>query len=230
MWTCLELYISIELAIDLMLFYSLYLLKEIDLGQMNAFNLQEATLDPSLVRIWLSGVLISACAYGALFFVNSWLTGSLIFGTGVNWIYLPAGLRLFLTLIFGLPGAIGIAIVSFLISYGGALSDDLIVCIGTGLISGFAPYLARIFVLSNVELAPDLSNLNLPKLLICILVYAALSAGLHQFWYLTVDLDDAGTMNHFFAMFIGDVLGSVLLISLIKYGLDLIKQFRKIAH
>ena len=185
-------------------------------------------LDPLLMRIWLSGVFISACTYAVLFYVNSWLTSTLIFGTGVNWIYLPAGLRLFLTLVFGLPGAVGIALASFLISYCGALSDDLIVCVGTGLISGFAPYLARIFVLSNVELAPDLSNLNLSKLIICILVYAALSAGLHQFWYLTVDLDDAGTMNHFFAMFIGDVLGSVLLISLIKYSLDLMRRFRKI--
>ena len=182
------------------------------------------------VRIGIAGFMISALTYAALFYVNSWLTSSLIFGMGVNWIYLPAGLRLFLSLIFGLPGAIGIALASFLISYCGALSEDLTVCIGTGLISGFAPYIARIFVLRNVDLAPDLSNLNLPKLLICIFVYAALSAGLHQFWYSTVGLDDSGTMNHFFAMFIGDVLGSVLLISLIKYGLDLLRRFRKTDH
>lgn len=213
-----------------MLFYSLYLLKEIDFDQMKASAPQFAKHDPSLIRIWLSGVFISACTYGVLFYINSWLTSTLMFGTGVNWIYLPAGLRLFLTLIFGLPGAIGITLVSFLISYSGALSDDLIVCIGTALISGFAPYIARIFVLRNVALAPDLSNLNLPKLLICIVVYAALCAGLHQFWFATVGLDDSGTMNHFFAMFVGDILGSVLLISLIKYGLDLLKRFRKIAH
>lgn len=213
-----------------MLSYSLYSIKRIDLSHMKVSLTRLEKLDPLLMRIWLSGVFISACTYAVLFYVNSWLTSTLIFGTGVNWIYLPAGLRLFLTLVFGLPGAVGIALASFLISYCGALSDDLIVCVGTGLISGFAPYLARIFVLSNVELAPDLSNLNLSKLIICILVYAALSAGLHQFWYLTVDLDDAGTMNHFFAMFIGDVLGSVLLISLIKYSLDLMRRFRKIDH
>ena len=211
-----------------MLSYLLYTIKRIDLGQMKVFSTRVAKPDPSLMRIWVMGILISACTYGVLFYVNAWLTSTLIFGTGVNWIYLPAGLRLFLTLIFGLPGAIGIALISFLISYSGALSDDLIVCIVTGLISGFAPYIARIFVLSNVDLAPDLSNLNLSKLLICILVYAGLSAGLHQVWYSTVALDDAGTMNHFFAMFIGDVLGSVLLISLIKYGLDFFKRFRKI--
>ncbi|WP_128113008.1 hypothetical protein [Polynucleobacter necessarius] len=178
------------------------------------------------------GFGISALAYAALFYFNSWLTSSFVFGAGVNGVYLPAGLRLFLILIFGLPGAIGIALASFLISYCGALSDDLTICIGTGLISGFAPYLARIFVLSNLELDSDLSNLNLSKLLIliCILVFAALSAGLHQFWYATVNIDDSGTMNHFIAMFIGDILGLVLLISLIKYSLDLLRRFRKTAH
>jgi hypothetical protein len=182
-----------------------------------------------LMRTWILGAAISALTYGALFYINSWLTSTFTFGTGVSWIYLPAGLRLFLTLIFGLPGALGIALVSFFISYSGVLSDDLIVCIGTGLISGFAPYIARIFVLSNIKLDPDLSNLNLPKLVICILVYAALSAGLHQYWYATVNLQDSGTMNHFFAMFIGDVAGSLLLISLIKYSLDVLKRFRRIA-
>jgi hypothetical protein len=179
------------------------------------------------IRTWLTGILISALTYAALFYVNSWLTSSLVFGVGVNWIYLPAGLRLFLTLIFGLPGALGIAIASFFISYCGALSDDLTICIGTGLISGFAPYIARIFVLRNIKLDPDLSNLNLPKLVICILLYAFLSAGLHQYWYATVNIDDAGTINHFIAMFTGDVLGSLLLISCIKYSLDLIKRFKK---
>ncbi|MBU3576763.1 hypothetical protein [Polynucleobacter sp. UK-Kesae-W10] len=183
----------------------------------------------SLTREWTAGFLISAIAYGALFYVNSWLTSSLVFGLGVNWIYLPAGLRLFLTLIFGLPGAMGIALASFLISYCGDFPHDLAICVGVGLISGFAPYIARIFVISNVKLEPDLSNLNLPKLVICILVYALLSAGLHQFWFATNALDDTGTLNHFFVMFLGDVLGSLLLICVIKYGLDVLKKLKKTA-
>ena len=58
-------------------------------------------------------LVISALSYTSLFYVNNWLTSELIFSLGVNWIYLPAGLRLFLTLIFGLPGAIGIVLASF---------------------------------------------------------------------------------------------------------------------
>ncbi|WP_251373113.1 hypothetical protein [Polynucleobacter ibericus] len=176
------------------------------------------------------GCVISAMAYTLLFYLNGWLTDSLVFGLGVNWIYLPAGLRLFLTLIFGLPGAVGIAIASFLISYYGAFPQELTLCIGTGLISGFAPYLARYFVFSNLRLESDLSNLNFPKLIACILIYSLLSAGLHQWWFSTMDLDDTGSLNHFAVMFIGDVLGSLLLISLIKYCLDLLRKARRTAH
>lgn len=158
------------------------------------------------------------------------MTSELVFGLGVNWIYLPAGLRLFLTLIFSLSGAVGIALASTLISYFGQLSLDPMVCIGTGLISGFAPYLARIFVFRNVKLDLDLGNLSLQKLLLCILIYAFMSAGLHQYWYATVGLENTGSINHFAVMVIGDVLGSILLIAMIKYCLDLIKSFRKTAH
>ena len=179
---------------------------------------------------WLIGCAISAMAYALLFYLNGWLTNTLVFGLGVNWIYLPAGLRLFLTLIFGLPGAIGIALASFLISYCGDFPHDLTLCIGVGLISGFAPYLARFFVFSNLRLETDLSNLNFSKLMACILIYSLLSAGLHQWWFATMTLEDTGSLNHFLVMFIGDVLGSLLLISLIKCCIDLIKKTRKTAH
>ena len=175
-------------------------------------------------------LLISALSYTSLFYLNSWLTSELVFSLGVNWIYLPAGLRLFLTLIFGLPGAIGITLASFLISYYGDFSRDLILCIGIGLVSGFAPYLARVFALNNVRLAPDLSDLNFQKLIVCILIYAFLSAVLHQWWFSTMALNNTGGINHVSVMFIGDVLGSLLLISLIKYSLDVLKKARKTVH
>lgn len=178
---------------------------------------------------WAGGFALSTLLYAALFYVNSWLTSTFTFSLGVDWIYLPAGLRLFLTLIFGLPGAIGIALASFLISYFGKLPYELTTCIGIGLISGFAPYLARIFVLANVRLSPDLSNLSLPKLIGCILIYALLSSGLHQWWFAVRGLNEIGVGNHFFVMFIGDVAGTLLLIAIIKYSLDLNKSRKKFA-
>ena len=174
-------------------------------------------------REWMVGFIVSVLAYSSLFCINAWLTAYLSYGLGVNWIYLPAGLRLFLTLIFGLSGAVGIAIASFVICFFGPFPFELTTYIGIGLISGFAPYLARLFVMSNISISSDLSNLSLQKLAICILIYAVLSSGLHQWWFAVRGLDEAGTLNHFLVMMIGDVLGAVILIRLVKYGLDLMR-------
>ncbi|WP_397392015.1 hypothetical protein [Polynucleobacter sp.] len=178
------------------------------------------------LSVQILGFLISAVTYSILFYINAWLMTNLAYGLGVNWVYLPAGLRLFLTLIFGLPGALGIALSSFCISYLGDFPQDFTTCIGVGLISGLAPYLARIFVLKNAKISPDLGNLSLPKLVACILIYALFSAGLHQWWFAVRGLDETGSFNHFLVMLIGDVLGTIVLVGLIKAGLDFLKPSR----
>ena len=169
------------------------------------------------------GALISALLYSALFFLNDWLTEALKYDLGVSWIYLPAGLRLFLILIFGLAGAIGIATASFAISYFGVFPPDLVTCIGVGLISGFAPLLAKWLVVPNIPINNDLSNLSIQKIILCVVVYALVSAGLHQYWFQLRDLE-SGSLNHFLVMFIGDIAGSMLLIAIIKYSIDLLKR------
>jgi hypothetical protein len=171
----------------------------------------------------LMGTLISALLYSALFFLNDWVTEAVKYDLGVSWIYLPAGLRLFLILIFGLAGAIGIAAASFAISYFGVFPLDLITCIGIGLISGFAPLLAKWIVITNVNISNDLSNLSIQKIILCVAVYALVSSGLHQYWFELRDLE-SGSLNHFLVMFVGDIAGSILLIALIKYSIDLLKR------
>jgi hypothetical protein len=175
------------------------------------------------LQLFLMGVLISALLYSALFFFNDWITETVKYDLGVSWIYLPAGLRLFLILIFGLAGAIGIAAASFAISYFGVFPTDLLTCIGIGLISGFAPLFAKWVVVSNTYISNDLSNLSMQKILLCIVIYALMSSGFHQYWFMLRDLE-SGSINHFLVMFAGDVAGSILLIALIKYGIDLMRR------
>jgi len=169
------------------------------------------------------GALVSALLYSALFFFNDWLTEALKYDLGVSWIYLPAGLRLLLILIFGLAGAIGIAVASFAISYFGVFPTDLVTCIGIGLISGFAPLLAKLLIVSSIPINNDLSNLSLQKIIICVVAYAFISAGLHQYWFKLRDLESS-SLDHFLVMFIGDIAGSILLIAVIKYSIDLLKR------
>jgi len=173
--------------------------------------------------LFLMGTLISALMYSALFFLNDRLTEVIKYDLGVSWIYLPAGLRLFLILIFGLAGAVGIAVASFAISYFGIFQPDLVTCIGIGLISGFAPLLAKWIVVSNISINTDLSNLSLQKIVFCVVMYAFMSAGLHQIWFELRGLE-SGSLNHFLVMFVGDIAGSVLLIAVIKYSIDMLKR------
>jgi hypothetical protein len=173
--------------------------------------------------LFTAGAFISAALYAILFFLNDWLTDTLKYDLGVSWVYLPAGLRLFFILIFGFSGAIGIAFASFAISYFGAFPSDLVTCMGIGLISGFAPLLAMQVVLSNIHISNDLSNLNMQKIILCVVVYALMSAGLHQLWFELRGLE-SGSLDHFLVMFVGDIAGSILLIALIKYSIDLVKR------
>ena len=170
--------------------------------------------------------IVCALVYALLFYVNDWLTAFLEVAPGVNWIYLPAGLRLFLVMIFGLSGAIGIAIASTLITLGRDLSDDIISVVGIGLISGFSPYLARLMVIRNLKINADLSNLNIQMIAISVLVFALLSTGFHQLWFVLIGIP-SGSFSNAVAMLIGDILGALLFISLCKFGIDLYKKLTK---
>jgi len=171
---------------------------------------------------FLFEIIISAALYMAFFYFNQAITAPLEQARGVNWIFLPAGIRIFITLILDYSGAIGLVIASLFINYIGFFKADLISTIGIAVICGLAPLLGRHFVIHNLKVRADLSNISMKQLLIIIIAYSFLSSGLHQLWFVARDLD-SGSWNHFIAMFCGDVAGSILFVAVIKYGIDLVK-------
>lgn len=168
-------------------------------------------------------IAISALAYLVLFYLNQFIAEPLEQARGINWIFLPAGVRIFLTLIFALKGAIGLALASLVINFFGFYEYDLTTIIGIAIICGLAPLLGRYFVIHNLKVLPDLSNLSYQQILLSIIAYSLLSSGLHQAWFATRGLE-SGSWDHFYAMFLGDVIGSILFILLIKYGISLYKR------
>jgi hypothetical protein len=171
---------------------------------------------------FLLEVAISAALYMAFFYFNQSITAPLEEARGVNWIFLPAGLRIFLTLILDYSGAIGLAIASLLINYIGFYDYGFTSTLGIAVICGVAPLLGRHFVIHNLKVQSDLSNISLKQPLVIIVAYSLLSSGLHQLWFAARGLD-SGSWNHFVAMFCGDVAGSILFVAVIKYGIDLVK-------
>jgi hypothetical protein len=165
---------------------------------------------------------LSAGLYMGFFYFNQFIAAPLEDTKGVNWIFLPAGLRIFLTLILDYSGAIGLTLASLLINYIGFYDYDVTSTVGIAIICGTAPLLGRHFVIHNLKVQADLTNISMKQLAAIIIAYSLLSSGLHQIWFAIRGLD-SGSANHFIAMLCGDVAGSILFVAVIKYGIDLVK-------
>jgi len=138
---------------------------------------------------------------------------------GVNWIYLPAGMRLLCTLLFGGAGAIGIFIASVITCVFYFFPDDPIRSIAGGIASAAAPYLVYKLAQWMYGLHVSLSNLNAKRLLILSVVYSIASPALHHVWLL-LQGDSIGAA--FFVMVVGDLLGTLFVLYTIKFVLSVL--------
>jgi hypothetical protein len=174
--------------------------------------------------IFLGAALISVAAilYATSFLISSYVMSSFSFSLGVSWVFLPAGLRLLLTLVLDKNGALGITIASIAISLG-FYFEDPILGIGAGFISGLAPYIAKLLVFPDKGSSRDLSQLDSKQLLNCVFVFSVVSPLMHQAWY---SLNKKGDL--FFedlgVMIIGDLTGTLVVIYLAKAAIFLYKK------
>lgn len=168
-------------------------------------------------------LIITACAltYFLAFQLNTYLFSAFEYTQEVNWVFLPGGLRLILILVFIEWGAIGIVIASIAASYLGQHDGNLVTIIGAGVISGFAPWLARLICIDRLNLDVNLKNLTPETLLKISAVFALLSPVLHQLWFTwrnqTVDFVRSTTI-----MAVGDLLGTMIVLYASKLVLNLL--------
>lgn len=132
-----------------------------------------------------------------------------------------------MTLIFSYNSAIGLSIAALIINYLTDFPHDLITTFGIAVVCGFSPLISRLFVINHFQVDPDLNNITAQQLILIILIFALFNSGLHQLWFITRSLEIGG-WNSFVAMFIGDILGSIVFLIVFKYGfLPIIKKFGK---
>ena len=111
--------------------------------------------------------------------LNELLFARLEFVRGVNWIYLPAGIRLLCTLLFGEAGAIGLLLVSWAVCFFYFFPDDVIRSFMGGILASAAPYLVYRIMQRHAGMAPTLKNLTPARLLWCAVAFAN-SASTHR--------------------------------------------------
>ncbi len=118
------------------------------------------------------------------------------------------------TLLFGGEGAIGLLLASLLIAHADFGRMDAITTLGAVSISAGAPYLVyRLALYSGMP--ATLRDLTPAKLSILALVYAFSSSFMHALWYALRGIYPR-FLNGFTAMFIGDLLGTLIVAYAIK--------------
>jgi len=153
--------------------------------------------------------------------LNELLFARLEFVRGVNWIYLPAGIRLLCTLLFGEAGAIGLLLVSWAVCFFYFFPDDVIRSFMGGILASAAPYLVYRIMQRHAGMEATLGNLTPARLLWCAIAFAIASPALHHLWFAVSDPGRA-LLPSFAAMAIGDLTGSLLVLYLAKIILALL--------
>lgn len=154
-------------------------------------------------------------AFVLMLMANEWLFTRFEFARGINWIYLPAGMRLLCTLLFAEAGAIGLLLVSWLVCFFYFFPDDFTRSFMGGILAAAAPYLAYRIARQVLGFHASLANLSSKNLLICIVFYSIASPLMHHIWF-ALRGDSGDLVRSFFVMFIGDLNGTLIVVYSMK--------------
>lgn len=177
------------------------------------------------IRQNLSMVLATMLMFGAALLINELLFKQLEFAEGINWIYLPAGVRLLATLLFAEAGAIGLLLVSWLYCAFYLFPNEPVRAFAGGLLSSIAPYLVYLGAKRWLDLQGSLANLTPSQLLACAVAYSVASPLLHHIWFALYEGRD-DIVGSFVVMALGDFIGTLLLLFFTKWVMRLSQPAR----
>jgi hypothetical protein len=174
------------------------------------------------IRQKLSMIFATMAMFAAALLINELLFKHLEFAEGINWIYLPAGVRLLATLLFAEAGAIGLLAVSWLYCFFILFPHDPVRAFAGGILSSAAPYLVYLGARRWLDLQGSLANLAAWQMLACAVAYSLASPFLHHIWFALYEGRD-NLLGSFAVMALGDLAGTVLLLFFTKWVMRLSK-------
>jgi hypothetical protein len=173
------------------------------------------------MRHWLLQVLATIVLFSAMLALNVALFQALEFAPGINWVYLPAGMRLLCTLLFAEAGAVGLLIVSWVVSFEYFFPNDFERAFMGGLIASAAPYIVYLVARHFYGLDTSLRNLTSRRLLVLAFAYSLASPLVHHLWFASRGQHDL--VRGFLAMFVGDLAGTLVVLYALKGVLALVR-------
>lgn len=154
----------------------------------------------------------------AAFLGLNWINELLFIGfeqsNGINWVFLPAGIRLLATLLFGFAGFVGLLLASLYLNFQHFVFADPFRMVYGAVAGAGGPYLAYLFAKHWFDLGPRLRNLTAQRLLVTGVLCAIMSPALHHaFIWVQTGLVDWIALG---AMMAGDMVGILVVLCIAK--------------
>lgn len=166
---------------------------------------------------------ISAILFVSFFQFNHWIFSSFEHSQGVSWIFLPAGFRVILVLLFGLPGALGLVLGSWYIDREMLEGPSQVLAILNGLVSGLTPWVVLKYLTMRQWVSEKIQALTTRQLLNITLVLSAASALTHQLMWLAMGKPQVNPWVDVWPMFFGNITGALLMLYTFKFVLDRVR-------
>jgi hypothetical protein len=170
-------------------------------------------------------VLFSAAAFALSFILNAFFLNSFDLNPYVSLFFIPSGVRIFLTLVFDIPGAIGIVLGSLVVSlfYLNQTSIDIALCMA--LVAGGAAMASRWLSVKILNLDSDLLRISFLEVLQVCFIFSAVNAISHQALFLALDMTD-DFISQTLSMFAGDVTGALACLIFTRYSVLMLRRGR----
>lgn len=169
----------------------------------------------STLRLHFWSVAGTAAAFVASLWLNQEIFTHTEFVRGVNWVYLPSGVRLLSTLLLGGDGAIGLLVASWLVDFFYFFPHDPVRAFAGSIIATVAPYAVYRLALEHHGLRASLTNLTPKRLLVLALAYSVANPLLHHVWF-ALQGDTDHLARRFVAMCVGDLAGTLIILYVAK--------------
>jgi hypothetical protein len=165
-------------------------------------------------RLWV--ILIAALIYYTSLYFNELMWGETEFSFDVHWVFFPSGIRFILVLLALESGAIGIALGGMIWNFQDHPDLGFEFAFITGCIAGLSPWLARGLSVKFLNLDEQFKVVSPQTLLKISMLFATLSAMLHQVWFFYQGLTENWGVS-FGVMALSNWIGTLLVLMSFKF-------------
>jgi hypothetical protein len=176
----------------------------------------------------LAYVGVTTLTFLALNWVNELVFSHLEQSNGISWVFIPAGIRLLATLLFGLAGFEGLLLAGIYLNFHHFDFHNDFRAWSGAVAGALGPYLAYLFAKHWFFLKPRLEGLTVPRLLFTGVLCGFMSPLFHHaFIWVQTGLVDWASLA---AMITGDIVGILAVLSLAKGLIALADRYGLAAH